>query len=85
MAEKQSKSVTVYIEMSSLPKLLFPKLIILSSSLSDLTEDDLKKNKEKQNNVTLKSHLLVLYTVYSCEHSQFYICKILWYLFISTN
>lgn len=86
VAEKQSKSVTVYIEMSSLPKLLFPKHIILSSSLSDLTEYDLKKKKEKQNsNVTLKSHLVVLYTVYSCEHSQFYIFKDLWYLLISTN
>lgn len=47
VAEKQSKSVTVFIEMSSLPKLLFPKLIILSSSLSDLTEDDLKKKQGK--------------------------------------
>lgn len=48
VAEKQIKSVTVFIEMCSLPKLLFPKHIILSSSLSDLKEGDLKKKKEKQ-------------------------------------
>lgn len=47
VAEKQLNSVTVFIEICSLPMLLFPKHIILASSLSDLTEDDLKKKKKK--------------------------------------
>lgn len=45
MAEKQLNFITVFVETCSLPKLLFPKHIILASSLSDLTEDDLKKKK----------------------------------------
>lgn len=42
------KFYTVFIETCSLPKLLLPKHIILASSLSDLTEDDLKKNRQEQ-------------------------------------
>lgn len=55
MAEKQLNFITVSVEMCSLPKLLFPKHVILASSLSDLTEDDLKKIGSNSN-VTLKSH-----------------------------
>lgn len=66
MAEKQIKSVTVFIEMCSLPKLLFPKHIILSSSLSDLTEDDLKKKqKEKQEKQCHPKKTLTACVVYS--------------------
>jgi len=56
VAEKQLNSITVFIATCSMPKSLFPKHIILASSLSDLTEDDLKKKIGRNSNVTLKSH-----------------------------
>lgn len=57
VAEKQLNSVTVFIEICSLPVLLFPKHIILASSLSDLTEDDLKKKKTQEQQCQPKKSL----------------------------